>query len=269
MSTIVMVDADASIPEVLRADLPLRQVPDDAPVLMERVAIPRLALEREPVAAEHAVEASAQAAREGSGVVLVSVGDAYGNAPDAIERAGDAVRAQDAPFAACATGQALMAAGWPAVIAAEAVQRGANAAEAAAAASQAAGSAHLLAYFEHPELVGLADTPSPTARAVGRIKGEACTLIASMPRRDGGLMMLRDRFHDLVSVDPVKGDHGALRVAVHHAGTPPAAEAMAKWIERNTDAAQVVVAPLTRHAAARYGPGFVAIAWVRDPGYAA
>ncbi len=264
-----MIEADASIPDLLRAGLPLRLMPEDPPLLMERVPIPSLSLERIPVEADLVIDTCRAVAAEAGGVVLVSVGDAYGNAPDAIERAGEVMREREIPFAACATGHALMAAGWPAVIAAEAAQRGASPSEAAEAASRAAGAAHLIAYLEHPELVGLADTPSPTARAVTRIHGEDCALVASLPRRDRGLVLLRDRFSDLVSVDAVTGNEGALRVAVHHAGTPPAAEAMALWIERNTDAAQVVVAPLTRHAAARYGPGMIGIAWVRDPAFEA
>src|SRR5690606_32720818 len=126
------------------------------------------------------------AVSRGEDVVYVSVGDGYGGAAEAIERAAEVVREQGGAFASCATGHALMAAGWPAVIAAEAVARGVPAADAAAVASRVAGSAGLVAYLEHPELVGLAGTPSPTARAVVRIRGAELELLAALPKRDQG-----------------------------------------------------------------------------------
>jgi fatty acid-binding protein DegV len=66
---------------------------------------------------------------------------------------------------------------------------------------------------------------------------------------------------------PVPGRQAApLRAAVHHAAAGAAAEAMALWIERHLDPAQVVIAPLTRHAAAWLGPGMLGIAWLRGSG---
>jgi fatty acid-binding protein DegV len=260
----VVVDADACVPDELRLGLPLVVAPEGQPTLEERVPIPRLALERVPVEANPAVEACRNSADAGDAVLLVTVGDGYGGAPDAIELAGEAVRERGQAFASCATGQALMAAGWAAVIAAEAIQRGASAVDAAAAASRAAGEARLLAYLEHPELVGLIDTPSPTARAVVHIHGEQLSVLQAIPKRDLGLQLLRDHFGQLAQATP---GTGALRVAVHHAGTVVAAQAMAQWVSRNTEAAQVVVAPLTRHAGARLGPGMVAMAWVHDPDF--
>ena len=43
---------------------------------------------------------------------------------------------------------------------------------------------------------------------------------------------------------------------------------MATWIERHANPLEVHVAPITRHAGTRLGPGFVGIAWTFEAGAA-
>jgi fatty acid-binding protein DegV len=271
--TVVIVDADACVPAALVEALPLRAAPADAPLLLERESVPALSLERAPMDAEPAVAACALAAayEETEAILYLRVGDGYGGAEEAPDRAHEAVAGRGVDLQVIETGHALMAAGWPAVVAAESIERGGTAAEAIDAATLALRSSRALALIEHPQFPGLAGTqvPDVLTRAVARLEGEAFRLVSMSPRRDQALVALRDHFAALVADEALtQPEAGALRVAVHHAGAGPAADAMARWIERHTDAAQVVVAPLTRHAATRLGPGMVGMAWVHDPAYA-
>lgn len=264
--TVVIVDADACVPGMLLQALPLRQAPADAPLLVERESVPALSLERGAMDAEPALSALAtEAGREDTrAIIYVRVGDGYGAAAETVDRAREAVNRHDVDFAVVETEHALMAAGWAAVIAAETIERGGNATNAVDAASAALRSSQALVLIEHPQFAGLTGTqvPDVMTKVVARLEGEAFRMVTASPRRDRALVALRDHFASLVAAET---GPGRLRVAVHHAGAGPGAEAMAQWIERHTEAEQVVVAPLTRHAATRLGPGMLGIAWVRDP----
>jgi hypothetical protein len=80
-----------------------------------------------------------------------------------------------------------------------------------------------------------------------------------MPRREAALAALRDRF-----ALEIRAAGGRPRVAVQHAAAGAAAEAMATWCTRNLDLAEVVIAPLTRHQAARLGTGLLGMAWLTE-----
>ena len=54
-------------------------------------------------------------------------------------------------------------------------------------------------------------------------------------------------------------------MANHHAGAAPAAAAMQRWTDRELRPEESVLAPITRHAATRLGPGLVGFAWYSDP----
>ncbi|MDA1002803.1 MAG: hypothetical protein O3B31_05570, partial [Chloroflexi bacterium] len=74
------------------------------------------------------------------------------------------------------------------------------------------------------------------------------------------LVALRDRFAELA-----REGTGALRVAVHHAGAAAGAEALATWTQRRLAPDELLVAPITRHAATRFGPRMIGVAWYREP----
>ena len=117
----------------------------------------------------------------------------------------------------------------------------------------------LLALIEHPELSGQSAPGNlgVPSRVVTLVRDDGFALDAMPPQRDTALRLLRDRFATMVE--------GAsdLRVAVHHGGAGAAGEAMGTWIERHVQPLEVHVTPITRHAATKYGPGFVGIAWVQ------
>ncbi len=256
----VVVDADVSLPAALAARLNIVAAPADAPLLHERINIPRLVVETGgPLDPAPAVEACRAAAQPGAGVLYVSPGNgaaAWGGHPEgAEEQARPAVEAAGARFLHLPTDDVLMASGWRAVVAAEASAAGASPEEARARAEAAP--TRLLALVEHPELAGdsMPGNPDTTNRIVTFIRADGFALDSMPHRRDDGLRRLRDRF--AAAVQGVSG----LRVAVHHGGVAPAAEAMATWISRHTEAQEVHVSAITRHAATRLGPGLVAIAW--------
>ncbi|MGE3857602.1 MAG: hypothetical protein AB7G21_11670 [Dehalococcoidia bacterium] len=261
----VIVDADASVPAEVRAALRLAVTPAEPELLLERVPIPRLALERAAFEADVIAQACGAVAEPGEGVVYVRTGDEYGSPPDAVEAARTAVQARGATFRVVDTGAVLMAAGWAAVVAGEAIADGASLDDAAERAGAAAARTRVLAMFEHPEIAGLVE-PSlyvSAPRIVASIAGADATAIGSVPKREQGLAALRDQFGAAV-----RAEAGRPRVAVHHAAAGPAAEAMALWCRRNLEVAEVVIAPVTRHQAARLGPGFLALAWLPEEGAA-
>ena len=257
----VIVDADACVPAATRAALHIAVAPGEPELLLERVPIPRLALERGPFEVDAIGEACAAVAEPGEGVIYVRTGDGHGSPDDGGAAARIAVEARGATFQLVETGAALMGAGWAAVVAAEAAARGADVEEAAALAREAASRTRVLAMLEHPEVVGVVApslyvTPN---RMVTLLEGPEVRTVGGMPRREEALVLFRDQFGQRV-----RAEVGRPRIAVHHAASAAAAEAMARWCERNLDAAEVVVAPLTRHQAARLGPGLLAMAWLPE-----
>lgn len=254
----VVVDADVSLPVSLADQLDIRVVPDDATLLVARENIPRLMVEvGGPLEVDRAVEACRLAAEGGADVLYVGPGDQHGRPPDVEEPARAGVEAAGGRFHSIAA-DVFMASGWRAVIAAEAAAEGV---EAEVAVERARGvTTQLLALIEHPELTGQqapGNLGQPN-RVVTLVRDDGFALDALPPRRDDGLRLLRDRFASMV------GDATGLRVCVHHGGAGPAGEAMATWIERHLQPLEVHVMPITRHAATRYGPGLVGIAWIQE-----
>jgi fatty acid-binding protein DegV len=256
----VIVDADACVPPEMRAALNIAVTPAEPELLLERVPIPRLALERGPFEADAIAQACAAVAEPGEGVIYIRTGDGHGSPEDAPEAARAAVEARGASFHLVETGAALMGAGWAAVVAAEVARDGGGIEAAAVAAGAAAGRTRVMAMLEHPEVVGLI-APSlyvTPARMVTTLDGDVVTTLAALPKRPDALGVLRDRF-----AAEVRAEDGRPRVAILHSSSGPAAEAMAQWCGKHLDLAEVVIAPITRHEGARLGPGFLAMAWLR------
>ena len=255
----IVVDADVSMPAPIAQRLGILIAPGDATLLVARENIPRLMVEvGAPLDTAPAVEACRRAAEEGATHVLyVGPGDGHGHPSGAEDEARQTVEAAGATLDVLAA-DVLMASGWRAVLAAEAVEAGAEPAVAVDTARRA--STQLLALIEHPELSGQQSpgnlgTPN---RVVTLVRDDGFALDALPPRRDDALRLLRDRFAATVR------EASGLRVVVHHGGVGPGAEAMATWIERHVQPLEVHVTPITRHAATRYGPGFLGIAWTQD-----
>ncbi len=255
----VIVDADVSLPAPVAQRGGILVAPGDATLLVAHENIPRLMVEvGAPLDTTPAVEACRRAAEEGgpdTDVLYVGPGDDHGH-PEGVEAlARAAVEAAGARFHAL-TRDVLMASGWRAAIAADAAAAGAT--PTAAIEQARAASTQLLALIEHPELSGQTAPGNlgVPSRVVTLVRDDGFALDAMPPRRDLALRLLRDRFASMV-------EEGAsdLRVAVHHGGVGPAGEAMATWIERHLHPLEVHVTPITRHAATKYGPGFVGIAW--------
>ncbi len=257
----IIVDADACIPADIRAALRIAVAPAEPELLLERIPIPRLALERGPFAIEAIAEACGAVAEPGEAVVYIRTGDAHGSPDEAGAAARAAVEARGATFHLVETRAALMGAGWAAVAAAEAAANGADPQEAVRVALQTVERSRVMAMLEHPEVVGVV-TPSlyfTPNRMVAMLDGPEVTPIIALPRRANALIALRDEFGAAVREEP-----GRARIAVHHGAAGAAADAMAAWCQRNLDAAEVFIAPITRHQGARLGPGFLALAWLRE-----
>ena len=259
----VVVDADACVPEGLRSDLGILTAPLDAPSLTGAETV--VALTRDPAAppADAAPEACRRAAEHSEAVLYISAenggaddGGADAAATRAAESVGGGVTVLHHP-----SGSALMGCGWQAIAAAVAAGDGADLRQAAAAAAAVREHAKVLTMLEHPQLLNVAGPFAALRRrrTIVRVAGEAVEVVERLGRRDEALVALRDRF------GAEAGDGPGLRVAVLHAAAEAAAEAMARWLERTLRPAEVLTAPLTRHAAARFGPGMVGFAWYREP----
>ncbi|MPZ98309.1 MAG: hypothetical protein GEU80_03055 [Dehalococcoidia bacterium] len=263
--TIVVVDADACVPEVLRAPAGLVVAPPEAPLLLEPENVPRLSLEAGRPAPGPVAEACARAAERADAVLYVGAGDAYGQPEGAGQAARHAVEAYapGRPFAAYDSAAALMGAGWQALAAAEAARDGASLEQSLEAAAAVRERVHVLAMLEHPELAtaaGVAELTLEGTRAVVDLHGADVDVLSRIPKRDLALRALRDRF-----AEQTGGGSGRLHVAIHHAGAGAGAQALATWAERKLVPARLVVAPLTRHAATRLGPRMLGVAWYREP----
>ena len=230
----IVTDADTCVPEALRRGLEILTAPVDAPLLIEPEPADVLRRDQAPAAADAAVVAAALA-RQQQEASLVSV-----------------------PIAGT-----LMGAGWAAVAAAAASRAGRETGEVIAEAQQVGDATRVLALIEYPPLAGIGGGLAGALRR-GRALVELCGAeieVLGRPRgREAGLIALRERF-----ADAVRSSAGYLRVAIHHAGAAPAAGAMQRWVERELQPEESQLAPLTRHAATRLGPGLVGFAWYREP----
>ncbi len=260
----VVLDAAASVPAALLEAHPLVLAPPQPRRLLTYESVSSLSLDATPAEAAHVVEACRQASAAGD-VLFVSVDDGHGGAADAAVLARTAVEQEGRRFAHLATGSTLLQAGWPAVIAAEAAARGADLEAALEAGRNVLGATGMFGVIDHPELSNPTSTSNLAAPVRGVARWDGARLVAiSRPQRDAALGMLRDLFTSNVTREAEQG-LGRLRVAVVHAAAASAAEALAIWAERRLGASEVSVDAVTRHAAQRLGPGFVAVSWVWDP----
>jgi len=259
----IVLDAAASLPAALLVGRPIRLAPTNPARMLAFESVSRLSLDAFPAESDPVVDACQDAARAGD-VLYVSVDDGHGGPPGAAELARAAVEAYGRRFAHLATGSLLLKAGWPAVLAAEAAARGENLDAALEAGRSALAHVGMLGVIDHPEMANPNSTSGLTAppRGVARWDGPRI-VIAPRPQRDAALGMLRDLFTSAVTREAAE-DRGMLRVAVVHASAAPAAEALGRWAERRLGAAEVTADAVTRHAATRLGPGFVAVSWVWD-----
>ncbi len=259
----ILTDADACIPEQLRTNLGILTAPLEPEPFREEEPGRDLRRDMAPVEPAGAIQAFARASTEAAEILYLGLGDGYGGGPR-IQGAVEAV-GQMSPMTRALrlyrSNATLMGCGWQAVAAANAVQAGGGLDEAERAAAVVRDAVEVVAFLEHPQFVEITGAPGLFgARAIVRLAGEHIEVLAQPPRRDLGLKLLRDHLGAAA-----QAGEGALHVAVHHAGTTPAAEALAQWVARTLAPVSVVLAPLTRHAATRLGPGMLGFAWYRDP----
>jgi len=260
----VVVDADACVPPALLGALDIVCAPAVPSYFIEPEPIPFLITGGGPIDPAAIAEACAAVAEPGEAVIYIRAEDGLASPDEAAGLARAAVEARGATFRYLATNGALMGAGWAAVRAAECIARGGDLDAAFAAAEATARRARVIAMLEHPEMAGILPPGRDRApgRMVVRIEGAKLPLLGALPLRETALAALRDRFGDFAA-EPE--DSGRLRVAIHHAAAEAGATALATWAERRFSGAEVVIAPLTRHAATRLGPGMIGIAWLWEP----
>jgi len=258
MTVVVIVDADACVPAALAAGLDIRSAPEGAPLLLEPETIRQLRSEATELESTPAIDVSRAAADNGATELLyLPVEDGFGSAAD-LEEALPAAIGDSAQVVIESSGAALMGCGWQAVAAAEAVRDGGDLDSALTAAREVKEKVRVIAVLEHPELAAAAGgtkLDQARQRPLVELRGAELGLMGLYKERDEALAQLRDRFTASVA------DGSRAHIAVHHAAAGPGAEAMARWIERELSPARLVVAPLTRHAAARLGPRMLGIAW--------
>ncbi len=248
----VITDADASVPRGLAAAAGLVVAPADAPLLEEHETVPRLTLEAgvqdaAPLLAS-AVEVAGAA---GEGVCYLPSGDGYSSPAD-VEARLTALGVHVLPAAGT-----LMAGGWTALTAARAAADGASLDEVRAAAGAASARAGCLLLLEYPQLARVSGG-SPMAthwRAIVRPRGEELSLVGGHELRQQAIVALLD-----AALEACQGRE-QLRLAVHHASATAPAEALLRWAERELSTAELVLAPITRHAATRFGPRMLGLAW--------
>lgn len=263
----ILTDGDACVPARLLSDLQITTAPLHPEPLRERERAGELRAAQAPLGTEVAAEACRHTLSDAAAVLYVGCGDGYGAAPEAINAARAAAAPEGGGGASAvvhdhASDAALMGCGWQAIAAAVAVRQGGDAAVAAAAAARVRDAVRVLAMLEYPAVAGVSGgLPSQLlhARAITRLSGSQIEVLSRPVQRDSALLDLRTRFAE----EAGSGD-GLLRVAVHHADAAPAAAAMARWVEQALGPEEVVIAPLTRHATTRLGPGMLGFAWYRD-----
>lgn len=256
---VIVADADACVPERIIGDFGILTAPLDAAPFDPAEEPRELRRSAAPIEPGHADAALEQARELAPTVLYVRAGDGWGGSTEPLDTLASVgtstIRAFD-------SGAALMGCGWQAIAAAVVARTGGSLWDAERAAAAVRGRTHVLAMLEHPPFAGITgEVPGVLfgSRALIRLDGPTIELVTRIGRRDAALVALRERF----ALEVAEG-HGPLRVAVHHAGATAAAEAMALWVERTLHPEEVIVAPLTRHASSRLGPGMVGVAWYRD-----
>jgi fatty acid-binding protein DegV len=208
-----------------------------------------------------AIEASRAATADGATELLyLNVDDGFGSADGLAEQLSAALDGGSRLVVDSSEG-ALMGCGWQAIAAAEAIRDGGDLDAALAAARGVRAKVRVIAMLEHPELAtaaGATALDQMRQRVLAELRGADLGLMGLYKERDDALQQLRDRFASSIK------DGRRAHIAVHHAAAGPGADALARWIERELSPARLVVAPLTRHAAARLGPRMLGIAWYED-----
>ena len=260
----VVTDADSCVPEQLRRDLEILTAPAEPPLLIEPEPAEVLRRDQAPAPADAAVATCRRAAAAAETVVYVGCDDGYGGGPAqvAVARAALEADGRGGALVSVPIAGTLMAAGWAAIAAAAAARAGREAGEVIAEAQRVGAAARVLALLEYPQLAGIGGGLLGTlrrARAIVEPRGPKLAVVARPGARAEGLVALRERVRD-----EVRAAEGYLRVAVLHAGAEPAALAMQRWLERELQPEEVLIAPLTRHAATRLGPGLVGFGWYAD-----
>jgi fatty acid-binding protein DegV len=261
MTVAVIVDADACVPAALGAGLNIRSAPAAAPLLLEPETIPKIRSEATNLGAGAAIEVSRAAITDGATELLyLTVDDGFGSAVGLAEILPAALDSSTR-LLIDSSEAALMGCGWQAVAAAEAIRDGGSLDAALEAARDVRERVRVIAMLEHPELAtaaGVTALDRTQQRVLAELRGAELGLMGLYKKRDDALQQLRDRF-----ASSIKNGTRA-HIAVHHAAAGPGADALASWIERELSPARLVVAPLTRHAAARLGPRMMGIAWYED-----
>jgi fatty acid-binding protein DegV len=258
----IITDADACIPRSLLDELGILTAPLEAAPFDDDEPPQHLRRDAAPAEAAGAIHALARATSLHPAILYLGVGDGYGGSP-AIRAAVEAVATMSPmrrDLRLIDSTAALMGCGWQAIAAARA---GDDLDAALEAAEAVRGRVRVLALLEHPQFAGIQSDVMPgqiaRARAIVSLAGEAIEVVEQVPKREVGLSALRD----LLGRGAGEGE-GPLHVAIHHAGAAAAAGALAEWARRRLDPTEVVIAPLTRHAATRLGPGMVGVAWYRE-----
>lgn len=258
-SLAVVADADCCIPINLCSLYNIYIAPIDPPLLIEPDTIPQLHSEATPVSLKGSIAAVRKAIADGATELLyLTTGDGFGS-PDNLFEALDQVENR---VTIENSGQALMGSGWQAIVAAEVIQAGGTLNEAIIASRAIRKQIQVLVMLEHPELTSAAgnvEFGESTHRALVALRGAEVSIISRPKTREEALMLLRDDFAKRIV------DAASARVAVHHAGAEAGADALAIWIQRELPSAELVIAPLTRHAAARLGPRMLGVAWYELP----
>tara|TARA_Y100000588_G_scaffold394857_1_gene517855 strand:+ start:302 stop:1135 length:834 start_codon:yes stop_codon:yes gene_type:complete len=258
-SLAVVADADCCIPFHLCSLNNVYLAPIDPPLLIEPDTIPQLHSEATAVPVKESIAAVRKAIEDGATELLyLATGDGFGS-PDNLHEAFDQIENR---VTIESSDHALMGSGWQAVVAAEVIRAGGTLNEAISTARAVRKEIHVLVMLEHPELTsaaGNAEFRESTHRALVSLRGTEVSIISRPKTREEALTLLRDDFAKRIV------DSARARIAVHHAGAEAGAEALAIWIQRKLPNAELVIAPLTRHAAARLGPRMLGIAWYEIP----
>jgi fatty acid-binding protein DegV len=244
----VITDADSCVPRDLAAAAGLLVTPAEAPLLEDYETLPRL---RTEVAVQDAAPLLATAGEVTGEACYVPSGDGYGSPADV----GQELAARGVTVTPAAG--SLMAGGWCALAAARAAGEGATLGEVHDIVAGAIERSGCLVLLEYPELAGVTggSPMTPRWRAVVRPRGEQLSLVGGYDERPQAIGALLDAV-----LDACEGRE-QLRVAVHHASAGAPAEALVRWTQRELSPVELVLAPITRHAATRFGPRMLGIAW--------
>ena len=247
----VVTDADASVPRDVAAAVGLLVAPANAPLLEELETLPRLTLEAGVQDAAPLLDLARRMSEDDRALCYVPSGDGYGSPADI-----DASLTASGVEVLTSAGS-LMAGGWVALAAAEAAAAGATLDAIGEVVNATAERSGCLVLLEYPELAGVTGG-SPMAarwRAIVRPRGEELSLVGGHNDRRQAIGALLD-----ATLDACR-DREGLRLAVHHASATAPAEALVRWAERELSPEALVLAPITRHAATRYGPRMLGLAW--------